>query len=282
MTDIKIPIKSLLENLETKYNCIYEWDEECLIRRFFIGCLNMGYIEPETLADAVCKVTKTIKKIDFGLNKKNGLECYKIYEDTLFLLSGLKELDEEMYEKTVFKALSEVVLGINDKDGYISNVFSEMLAEKIYNMDVNGSRIIMPKTDYYKIDNGVTLELRAGYERYNLIINLLKQIFIAQDINENRILSNMIKGSYDAEMDKILSDKQIRFLFEMLEAIAIMDKKRIIQNVTNPKEIEYIVKYQKLVNNLFEKENQNYFAFCALITFENLRMTCMKKFDPDL
>ena len=67
----------------------------------------------------------------------------------------------------------------------------------------------------------------------------------------------------------------------MLEAIGLMDKKACLSHIVNPKEIEYIEKYQTLINNMFTQLDQNYFAFCALITTDDLRCECMKKFSPE-
>ena len=50
MTDVKIPIKAIVEQMEETYNCTYEFDEMNLIRRYFIASLNMGYIAPNQLA----------------------------------------------------------------------------------------------------------------------------------------------------------------------------------------------------------------------------------------
>ena len=41
-------------------------------------------------------------------------------------------------------------------------------------------------------------------------------------------------------------------------------------------------KYQIIVNDMFTKMDQNYFAFCALITTDELREKCMKKFDSKI
>lgn len=281
MTDIKIPIKEIIEKFENRYDCHYEWDEKCLARRFFIACLNLRYIMPDELEGVVSKFAKKIKKIDFSLSEKNGLEYYKIAGNTLFGYAGLKEYDEKLYEKTVFKAISEAIIGIDEDNVGISNAFSEMLSKRVYNMDVNGERVLLPLTETYKVGDA-SLELRTGYERYNLVINLLKQLCIAKEISEQIILIKMIKGDFKEEISKVFFDTQSKLLLKMLEAIALMDEKRIITGDVNSKEIEYIVRYQKMVNDLFEEADQGYFAFCALITSSDLRRACMEKFKNDV
>ncbi len=281
MTDVKIPIKAIVEQMEKTYNCEYEFDEMSLIRRYFIACLNMGYIAPEQLADAVARLAKKVKRFEFTMSKRQGLEYYMIANNTIYVPDGLKQHDAELYDKTIFKAISEAVLGFDEDFACVSNALSEMMAEKIFNMDVNGSRIIMPRTEQYVIGEQ-KLDLRAGYERYNLTLNLLKQLFICKDINENKLIHDILNGSFDEEWGKILANKQVKFLVQMLEAISLMDKKRCISKAVNPKELEYIEKYQIIINDMFKKLDQNYFAFCALITSDDLRATCMRKVENEV
>ncbi len=280
MTDVKIPIKAIVEKMAKMYDCIYEFDEMNLIRRYFIACLNLGYIAPEQLADAVAKLAKKVKRFEFTMPKRKGLEYYMIADNTIYVLTGLKQYDAELYDMTIFKAISEAVLGFDEDFACVSNALLEMMAEKVFNMDVNGSRIIMPRTAQYEIGEQ-KLDLRAGYERYNLTLNLLKQLFICKEINENRLIHDILNGSFDEEWGKILADKQVKFLLQILEVISLMDKKRCISKTVNSKELEYIEKYQTIINDMFTELNQNYFAFCALITSDDLRTSCMKKFDTD-
>lgn len=280
MTDIKIPIKAIVEKMGEVYDCIYEFDEMSIIRRYFIACLNLGYISPEQLADAVVKLAQRVKRIELTLSKRNGLECYKIVDNTIYVLAGLKQYDAKLYDKTIFKAISEAILGFDDNFACVSNALSEMMAEKIFNMDVNGSRIIMPRTEHYMVGEQ-KLDLRAGYERYNLTLNLLKQLFICREINENRLIHDILNGSFDEEWGKILADKQVELLLQMLEAISLMDLKCQIKNDVNPKALEYIEKYQVIINDMFTEISQDYFAFCALITTDELRGKCMSKFHSD-
>lgn len=203
-----------------------------------------------------------------------------IADNTIYVLNGLKQYDAELYDKTIFKAISEAILCFDDEFDCISNAFLEMMAEKIFNMDVNGSRIIMPRTEHYVVGEQI-LDLRVGYERYTLTLNLLKQLFICKEINENRLIHDIVNGSFDEEWSELLSDSQVKFLFQMLEAISLMEKKRCISNAVNPKEFEYIEKYQTIINEMFTELDHNYFAFCALITTDDLRSKCMSKFNTE-
>lgn len=275
--DVKIPIKGIIQRFERNYNCVYDDDERNIMRRFFIACLNLGYLIPAQLDSAVEKLTQKIRRIDsVSLKRRSGLEYYTIKGDTLFVCADLKDVDTTLYEKTVFKALSEAVIGF-DEFPNISDALFEMMAEKIYNMDVNGSRIILPKTKTYIIGDEV-LELRAGYERLNFTINLLKQLFIAKSFNENIFLRNLINGGGKEEKEKILSDKTVKLLLEILEVIAELDKLRIINGIYNPKELEYLVTYQRLVSSLFKEADKSFLAFCALVTSDSLRDEFMDRF----
>ena len=50
-------------------------------------------------------------------------------------------------------------------------------------------------------------------------------------------------------------------------------------NDVNPSEKSLLDKYQIMLNETFTKVDQNYLAFCALITTDELRSKLMKKFN---
>lgn len=281
-TDVKIPIKDLLRELQERNGSSYDWDNELLLRRYYIACLNMGYIDPEELAVAVNKFVKKIKTFEVDAFKNEpspiyGIECYKATRETLLLHKALIDLDEdkELYDKTVFKAVSEIMLGGVNKDyPCLSYVFGEMLAEKIYCMDVSEKRIIMPKTEQLYIGEDM-VEVRCGYERYQLAINLLKEFFIAYRLNENIILSKAIKSDPSDWLSVLTDTEEKESLLKTLEVISQLENYRLITGRTHPKELSLIEKYQLKLNALFKKPDQNYFAFCALITNDELREKCM-------
>ena len=150
-------------------------------------------------------------------------------------------------------------------------------------MDVNGSRIVMPKTDKETLYNNVGIEIRAGYINYNLIISLLKQLFMCKGLNENRIIHDMYFESYDTVINKYLgNDSNTNLILQVLDNLTIMYINRKVMSNPNPKEKEMLDKYQIIINDSFTKMDQNYFAFCALITTDELRQKCMKKFDSTI
>ena len=53
-------------------------------------------------------------------------------------------------------------------------------------------------------------------------------------------------------------------------------------NKPNPNEKALLDKYQIIINDMFVNMDQNYFAFCALVTTDDLRQQLMKKFDSNL
>lgn len=282
-TDIKIPIKDLLRELEERNDSSYDWDDELLLRRYYIACLNMGFITPEELAVAVNKFVEKIKRFETKPSVKNAGEPYEAAGETLLLNEDLKEYcyDNDLYDKTVFKAVSEVMLGGIDKNyPGLSNALSEMLAEKVYQMDVSGSCIIMPKTDQLYIGKE-TIDVRCGFEKYKLAINLLKQFFIAYRLNENKILSAAIKSDSTDWLLTLTDTEEKESLLKTLEVISQLENYRLITGKTHPKELSLIEKYQLKLNSLFKKSGPNYFAFCALVTSDELRKKCMSDMHED-
>ena len=49
--NIKIPIKKIVENSAKNFGCDFNYDDMMYIRRFFIACLNLGFLEPEDLKE---------------------------------------------------------------------------------------------------------------------------------------------------------------------------------------------------------------------------------------
>lgn len=277
--DIKIPIKALVEHSVIKNKACYEEDEFNLLRKYFIACLNLGYLKPNDLSEMIDKFTSKIKKISLDFNYINKLDCYKVVDSTLYIDGRQKFENCEFYEKNYYKAVSEIIFDCNDEHISISNALTYITAEKIYNMDTNGSRIVMPKTVNETIGDD-EIQIRAGYENYNLIISCLKQLFISREINENRIIQQMFFFGYsEVYNDKIKNNNE--FFIEILDKLCLMYISRIANHKTHPKEKELLDKYQIMVNDIFTEMSQNWFAFLALCTTDELREKCMAKFDVD-
>ena len=279
--DIKIPIKAIVEHAMTTNGARYEEDEFNLLRKYFIACLNLGYMEPKDLVPMVNKFAEKIKLIVLNYNNVNKMDYYVINNGVLYISGALKDNNPMFYEVNFYKAVTETVFNANDNHIGISNALCNMAAEKIYNMDTNGSRIVMPRTDEEMIGNN-KIQVRAGYNNYNLIISLLKQLFICKGINENKVLHDMYFKGYDTVLKDTISDDNLKLLIDVLDKLCIMYIQRKVMNQTNASEKALLDKYQIIVNDMFTKMDQNYFAFCALITTDELRQKCMKKFDSKL
>ena len=279
--DIKIPIKAIVEQAMTTNGARYEEDEFNLLRKYFIACLNLGYMEPKDLVPMVNKFAAKIKLIVLNYNNVNKMDYYMISNGVLYINERLKIDNPMFYEINFYKAVTQTVFNANDNHIGISNALCNMAAEKIYNMDTNGSRIIMPKTNEEVIGDK-KIQIRAGYTNYNLIISLLKQLFICKGINENKVLHDMYFDGYDSVLNRILNDNNSKLLLDVLDKLCILYIKRRVMNETNSNELVLLDKYQIILNDLFTKIDQNYFAFCALITTDELREKCMKKFESNL
>ena len=195
----------------------YEEDEFNLLRKYFIACLNLGYLEPKDLVPMVNKFASVIKLIVLNYNNVNKMDYYMINGNVLYISGALKDSNDAFYEINFYKAVSEVVLKANEKHIGISSALCEMLAEKIHNMDTNGSRIIMPRTVEEQVGND-KIELRAGYINYNLIISLAKQLFISMNLNENKIINRMFFEGFDIVLNDTFNDKNIRILEKFKES----------------------------------------------------------------
>ncbi len=233
--DIKIPIKSIVEQAMRQNGAKYEEDEFNLLRKYFIACLNLGYLEPKDLVMMVNKFASRIKFIVLNYNNVNKMDYYMINESVLYINGALKDTNEVFYEINFYKAVSEVILMANDKHVGISSAICEMMAEKIQNMDTNGSRIIMPRTEEEQVGEH-KIQIRAGYMNYNLIISLAKQLFISMNLNENKIINRMLFEGYDTVLNDLFKDKNSTLLLEVLDKICIMYINRKVRGMTNPSE----------------------------------------------
>lgn len=279
--DVKIPIKAIVEEAMVLNGAKYNEDEFNLLRKYFIACLNLGYMMPKDLKEMVGKFASKIKLIVLNYNNVNKMDHYMISNGVLYISGILKDNNFDFYQINFYKAVTEIVFNSNDNHIGISNAICNMVAEKIYNMDVNQVRIVMPKTSY-EIIGDKKIEIRAGYSNYNLIISLLKQLFIVKNINENKIIHDMYFDGYENVLNNILKDNSISLLLDVLDKLCILYIKRIVLKEVNQNELVLLEKYQIILNDMFTLVDQNYFAFCALITTDELRQKCMKKFENNI
>lgn len=275
---INIPIKTIVENAMTANGAKYEEDEFNLLRRYFIACLNLGFLTPNDLTLMVNKFASKIKFIVLNYNNINKMDCYTINGNILYINGAFKYDNSKFYEINFFKAVTEVIFNANDKHIGVSNALTNMAAEKIYNMDVNESRIVMPKTVNEMIGND-KIEIRAGYDNYNLTISLFKQLVISKHLNENRIIHDMYFSGYENVLNSTFNTEEDNLLLSVLDKLCLMYIKRIVMKSPDTSEKVLLDKYQIMVNQNFTKMDQNYLAFCALITSSDIRERCMKKFE---
>ena len=278
--DIKVPIKAIIEESIKNNGVTYEEEFIILLRRYFIACLNLGFLQVNDLETMVNKFTSKISNIIDNYNYINKLDYYSIDCSSLYICGKLFEWSEEKYITNFYKAITEVIFESNDKHIGFSCAFCEMTAEKIYTMDINSSRIIMPKTIEETIGD-YKIQIRAGYENYNLIISLLKQLLISKDYNENKIIYEMFHNGYDDALIGFIDDEITLLLINALDRLCLMYISRLILHKTDINEKYLLVKYQLLVNKLFNNISQEYFAFCALITSDELRKLCMSVFEKE-
>lgn len=274
--DIKIPIKSIVEQAMMNNGAKYEEDEFNLLRKYFIACLNLGYLEPKDLVSMVNKFASKIKLIVLNYNNVNKMDYYIINQGVLYINGALKDTNDMFYEINFYKAVTESIFNVSSDKIGISSALCEIVAEKIYNMDTNGSRIIMPKTEEEKISDK-KIEIRAGYMNYNLVISLAKQLFISLGINENKVIKQMFFDEFNKVINETFTDKTTLLLIEVLDKLCLMYINRKVRGIENPNEFDLLEKYQIIINDTFKKIDQNYFAFCALITSDELRKKCMSK-----
>lgn len=281
--DIKIPIKDLLQTSVVKHMVSYEEDEFNLLRKYYIACLNMGFFEPKDLTDMINKFTSKIKSITTDCKVMHLLDSYFVDYSVLYIDGELKYENPKQYEINFYKAVTETIFNYHETNVGIGCALIEMAAEKIYTMDEKGSRLIMPKTSVEKIGDK-SIEIRAGYENYNLLVSCLKQLFIARNINENIVIRDMYFEGYDAVLSQLCADrlnfKNSQALVSLLDNICLMYVQRMTKKKTHPKEMETLRVYQRFVNKLFEKQyGSNYLAFLALVTEDDLRSEFMNNAD---
>lgn len=273
--NVMVPIKDLLTQGVAHNGCNFPEEEFDILRQYFIACLNLGYIEPKDLASMVNKLCYNIKFIVPNYNGTNNLDYYVIKNKVLYICGGLKETNNNLYELNMYKAATEAIFDMNGEYFGSELAISHMVAEKVFNMHTNESRLILPKLNNEMIGN-VKHSLRSGYSNYDLIITLFKQFLISQNLNETPTIKDMFKRGFNSVVQEHFMDENEQLVLNVLNKIAQLDVERKRTNKPDEKENLFIEKYQTLVNNLFKNHNQYYFAFCALLTQDELREKFLK------
>lgn len=283
--DVKVPIKSMLQESMLKNEASYEEDEFNLLRKYFIACLNQRYFEPEDLSVMVNRFTAKVKSICTRCKVSYLLDNFGIDICTLFIDCDLKYESPILYEINFYKAVTEVLFRVSDDD--LGSIFScaltEIVAESIYNIDANDCPIIMPKLSFENIDDTV-LELRTGYEKYNLPITCVKQLFACKKINDRILTREIFLRGYNYAISKLyknqLNFEKSKELVSLLEDMFQMYIKRVSSNIFDPQKLETLRVYQRYLNKIFPKQNiSEYFAFLALVTEDSLRNEFIENID---
>ena len=131
------------------------------------------------------------------------------------------------------------------------------------------------------LDSSISKDILS---KYKIGINGVKyKIISSLNINnENKLIHDMYFNGYESVIKNIFTDDNTKLLINVLDKLCIMYIKRIVMKQTDSSEQALLDKYQIIVNDMFTKMDQNYFAFCALITTDELREKCMKKFDSKI
>lgn len=281
--NIKIPIKKIVENSAKNFGCDFNYDDMMYIRRFFIACLNLGFLEPEDLkekCDALCSRIKSIvqssKKSVSTINK-----TFKIDKDVLYIQRAYAmNATEELITIGYFKAFLYVLLGCEGKLPSFEETLCSLAAEKIYVMDVKGERIVMPKSENEcivdKDGNPYQITLRSGHRQFNFPISMLKMFFIAAGYNENQVILDMIHSSFNEQFNSLIDSKQNIEAIKKFNELFVMYISRKI-NEPSTKEFEKIKEYSLFLVNRFDDVNQNCLAFMALIPDDDIRELAIEK-----
>ena len=125
--DIKIPIKDIVMQAMTSNGARYEEDEFNLLRKYFIACLNLGYMEPKDLVPMVNKFASKIKFISLMFNRVNKMDYYMVSNGVLYINGALKESNSAFYETNFYKAVTEVIFEANDNHIALSNALCKVI-----------------------------------------------------------------------------------------------------------------------------------------------------------
>ncbi len=283
--NIKIPIKKIVENSAKKFGCDFNYDDKMYIRRFFIACLNLGFLEPKDLmekCDALCSRIKSIipssKKSVSTINK-----TFKIDKDILYIQRAYAmNATEELITIGYFKAFLYVLLGCEGKLLSFEETLCSLAAEKIYVMDVKSERIVMPKSENEcivdKDRNPYQITLRSGHRQFNFPILMLKMFFIAAGYNENQVILDMLHSSFNEQFIALIDSKQNIEAIKKFNELFIMYISRI-NGKPSTEELEAIKRYSLLLTDVIDEVGPNSFAFFALIPDDKIRDLAFAKFE---
>ena len=282
--DIQIPIKGIVERAAKKHGCVFDFYDMLYIRKFFIACLNYGYLEPEDLeqkCDVFCsRLKKFVPSTKENLSPINPL--YKIDNGVLYIASDSRDTSEDYITIAYFKAFMQVLLGWDEKCTSVEETLCSIAAEHLYVMDVDGNRIVMPKSDHEhiadKIGKPFELTLKSGYRQFNYPISMLKMFFVVIDCNENMLTKNMLNSSFNEQFDALFKSKDDMEALKQFNELFIMYISRI-NGKPSTEELEAIKRYSLLLTDIINEVGPNIFAFFALIPDDEIRNLAFAKLE---
>lgn len=282
--DIQIPIKGIVEMAAKKHGCVFDFYDMLYIRKFFIACLNYGYLEPEDLeqkCDVLCSRLKAfVPSAKENLSAINPL--YKIDNGVLYIASNSRYASEERITIAYFKAFMQALLGWDGKCTSVAETLCSIAAEHLYVIDVEGNRIIMPKSEHEyiadKAGKPFELTLKSGYRQFNYSISMLKMFFAAIDCNENMLIKDMLNSSFNEQFDLIFKSKDDMEALKQFNELFIMYVSRI-NGKPSTEEIEAIKRYSLLLTDFINEIGPNVFAFFALIPDDKIKDLAFAKLE---
>lgn len=282
--DIQIPIKGIVERAAKKHGCVFDFYDMLYIRKFFIACLNYGYLEPEDLeqkCDVFCsRLKEFVPSTKENLSPINPL--YKIDNGVLYIASDSRDTSEDYITIAYFKAFMQVLLGWDGKCTSVEETLCSIAAEHLYVMDVDGNRIVLPKSDHEyiadKIGKLFELTLRSGYRQFNYPISMLKMLFVVIDCNENMLTKNMLNSSFNEQFDALFKSKDDMEVLKQFNELFIMYISRI-NGKPSTEELEAIKRYSLLLTDIINEVGPNSFAFFALIPDDEIRNLAFAKLE---
>lgn len=280
--DIQIPIKGIVERAAKKHGCVFDFYDMLYIRKFFIACLNYGYLEPEDLeqkCDVLCSRLKAfVPSAKENLSPINPL--YKIDNGVLYIASDSRDTSEDYITIAYFKAFMQALLGWDGKCTSVEETLCSIAAEHLYVIDIDGNRIVMPKSEHEYIADkegkSFELTLKSGYRQFNYPISMLKMFFIVIGCNENVLIKDMLNSSFNEQFDALFKSKDDMKVLKQFNELFIMYISRKI-NEPSTKEFEKIKEYSLFLVNRFDDVNQNCLAFMALIPDDDIRELAIEK-----
>lgn len=282
--DIQIPIKGIVERAAKKHGCVFDFYDMLYIRKFFIACLNYGYLEPEDLeqkCDVFCsRLKEFVPSTKENLSPINPL--YKIDNGVLYIASDSKDTSEDYITIAYFKAFIQALLGWDGKCTSVEETLCSIAAEHLYVMDVDGNRIVMPKSEHEYIADkegkSFELTLKSGYRQFNYPISMLKMFFAVIDCNENMLIKNMLNSSFNEQFDALFKSKDDMEALKQFNELFIMYISRI-NGKPSTDELEAINRYSLLLTDTINEVGPNGFAFFALIPDDEIRNLAFAKLE---